>query len=77
VNHLTRHILSELLKDPQAWQITRRGGITTGYKPKLSYIYEQIRVAREILFYDDVYYPHLSRFMEIVKRWNLFPEVKQ
>lgn len=77
MNNITIELASEILKSKDAWEPVRTSGKVAGYKPKLKYIHEQIRIGREAIFYDQVYYPHLARLMEKVKHWNIFPSISK
>ncbi len=72
MKQITREILDIVLRDPAAWTPIKDGKFITGHKPKMEYIRHSYLNAREMRFYDDVYFPHLARLMEIVKRWDLF-----
>ncbi len=61
-------ILKEILKSPECYDRSRknRGRL------KLEFVNEQLQMAKEIFFYDEVYFPYLKRMMKKAKAWGIF-----
>jgi len=65
MNSTTIRILQAMLPDVSMWD--KKTG-----KPKTKIINEQLHLARKTLFYDEVYYPHVKRFMDRAVRMGIF-----
>lgn len=74
MNTINKNILVELLKDVEFWEAIKEEKMIVGYKLKLNHVYRQLRLAREALFYDDVYFPRTQRIMRLIKFMNIVPE---
>lgn len=65
---LREEVLKDILKDPKCYSTKK---IEKG-KIHLKYVIEQMYMAKEVLYYDEVYWPHLQRFTRKVKAWGIF-----
>jgi len=73
MNDIDKNILTELLTAPEFWEPIKQQRIVTGYKLKLRYVHQQLRLAKEILFYDQVYFPRTQRIMRLIKKMEIVP----
>ncbi len=56
MNKTTARVVTEILRNPEAWD--KKAGA-----PRVKWINDQLHVARELLFYDEIYFPYMRRFM--------------
>ena len=73
MNDLNKSILNEILKAIECWQPIKDGKFVTGYKLKLPYVYRELRIAKEALFYAEIYFPRTQRIMRLIKSMGIIP----
>jgi len=66
MNNITKELLPLILQDKDAWD--RKTNL-----PNLRWIYKQLQMGKELVFYDRVYWLRFKRMMSLIKAWNIFP----
>lgn len=74
MNARDQGILTDLLKSEEYWEPIRESRVITGYKLKLKKVYEDLHNFKQVLFYDQVYFPRAQRMMRLVKAMGIVPE---
>ncbi len=60
-------LLKDILKSPECYGRSRKNK----GQLKLNYVNEQLQLAKEVIFYDEVYFPYMQRLMRKVKAWGI------
>lgn len=71
MNITTIRIVTEILRNPEAWD--KKAG-----RPRVKWVNDHYHVAREIIFYDEIYFLYMRRFMtKAIARGIFKPEEVQ
>lgn len=65
-------VLKEILKDHKCYSTKKaeKGKIDLGY------VIDQMYLAKEAIFYDEVFFPYMARFFKKVENWGIFPDAE-
>ena len=74
MNAINKEILTEMLKAPEFWEPIKENRLVTGHRLKLRRVFDELRTAKEIMFYDRVLFPRTQRMMRLVKAMGIVPE---